>query len=234
METNISKRIEIKIQDATKIKSLQRSIDNGEFENKSKFGDCRTELFNYGWNYAANLRDEFNENTDNKIKFDNDYIVAVENRPLMNLQRFKDDEIERLSGIKNLIVDCFGDSKVYKTFSQYDAMLNYLEFLQQPELGEVAGKLNFIDYLHHPDKVALIKVLHDLIDNTKAKNVVTVLFALQEKGFIIIDKSSNAEFYNSMRKEFTFEASNSGLNGFYFKPDKISKIEINSIVNLLD
>ncbi len=131
METNTSKRIEIKSQDNERIKSLQQSIEKGEYANNSMFGDCRTELFNFGWTYAAMLRDEFDENTDNKIKFENDYKVEVESQPNIKLSYFKDSEIERIKDLKDLIVKCFGNSRVYRTFNQYILMCNYLEFLQQ-------------------------------------------------------------------------------------------------------
>lgn len=94
-------------------------------------------------------------------------------------------------------------------------------------------KYIFEDYLVHPNKKALMIKLHELIDNTKTKNIITVLKALREKGFIVIG-SSNAKLYDSMRKEFAIKISNSGANDFYFNNSKIPETEIDNIEKLLD
>lgn len=69
---------------------------------------------------------------------------------------------------------------------------------------------SFEDYIHHKDKPKLMNKLHELIDNTKAKNVAIVISALKECSFLSGYNSQNS-LYRSMRAEFNFSGNNSGL-----------------------
>ena len=69
---------------------------------------------------------------------------------------------------------------------------------------------SFEDYIHHKDKPKMMNKLHELIDNTKAKNVAIVISALKECSFLSGYNSQNS-LYRSMRAEFNFSGNNSGL-----------------------
>lgn len=92
-------------------------------------------------------------------------------------------------------------------------------------------KTKFEEYLFHTDKTELLKKLHILIDNTKTKNIVTVLIALQEKGYILIS-DSKSKLYQAMMSEFTIKITTSGANDFF--RNGIAKNDIEHIKKLLD
>lgn len=79
---------------------------------------------------------------------------------------------------------------------------------------------SFIDYIHHHNKPALMEKLHELLDITKGKIVAITITALIEL-HILAGYQSNAVLYDSMRKEFGEIGSNSGLNNFLNKNNKI-------------
>lgn len=75
---------------------------------------------------------------------------------------------------------------------------------------------DFIAYLHHDNKNALVEKLHELIDGKRGKLVVTIIIALEKLNFIG-GYETRAVLYNAMRDEFGDIGANAGLNEFYNK-----------------
>lgn len=91
----------------------------------------------------------------------------------------------------------------------------------------------FSDYLHHRNKVALIKKIHELIDHTKGKNVAITIAALTELGYLARN-TSRKSLYNSMRIEFEDIGADFGID-YYLKVVKtfIPPEELNSAKKIL-
>jgi hypothetical protein len=78
----------------------------------------------------------------------------------------------------------------------------------------INSKKSFADYLHHSNKQALMKKLHELLnDQSKAKDVAITISALIELAFIA-NYGSKKKLYAAMRDEFLFICSDSGINDF--------------------
>lgn len=93
--------------------------------------------------------------------------------------------------------------------------------------------LEFSDLLHHHNKDALMIKIHELLDDTKGKNIAITITALKKLGFISGYKSNNCLF-NSMRKEFGDIGSTSGLNNFLNINNKlISNEQLEPIIKIL-
>ena len=111
---------------------------------------------------------------------------------------------------------------------------DYFEHIEKskPDIGNTKSKL-FNDYLYHENKPALILKLHELLDNTKGKQVAIVIKALQSLNYIA-GYSSKSILYSSMRKEFGEIGSDSGLNDF-LNPNgnKLSDSDISTCVEIL-
>jgi len=75
---------------------------------------------------------------------------------------------------------------------------------------------DFIDYLHHENKEALLKKLHELLDNEKGRVVAITIKALEKLGFISV-LGKRADLYKCMEKEFGYIGASQGLNDFYVK-----------------
>jgi len=86
----------------------------------------------------------------------------------------------------------------------------------QTKINKEPKEKSFADYLNHPNKVALMAKLHELIDNEKAKKIAMVIFALKELNFCVFDKKE--EIYRTLNKEFgdtsTKQAKNAHLHLF--------------------
>lgn len=91
---------------------------------------------------------------------------------------------------------------------------------------------NFISYLHHDNKNALIQKLHELIDGKRGKLVATIIIALEKLNFIG-GYETRAALYNVMRDEFGDIGANAGLNDFMANDYKISEIELNRYIEIL-
>jgi len=89
----------------------------------------------------------------------------------------------------------------------------------------------FISYLQHPNKEALIKKLHELLDNSEGKPVAKTIRALIECSFITGYKS-NEQLYRAMRKEFGEIGASAGLNSFLNENGK--KIIENDIITTVE
>jgi hypothetical protein len=100
----------------------------------------------------------------------------------------------------------------------------YFEYVKlqtpQPEAAE-QSKVNsgkpqskpFINYLHHSDKEALIQKLHELLDKEKCKTVAITIKSLIDLSYLAGYDSKN-KLYDTVRNEFNFSGTNSGLNKF--------------------
>ena len=89
----------------------------------------------------------------------------------------------------------------------------------------------FADYLHHENKDALMKKLHELLDNAKGKNVAFVIKSLEELKYLAGYNSRN-ELYASMKNEFGNFGSNQSVNDF-LNPNN-SKIHHSDIAPYLE
>jgi len=116
--------------DTLRSKRIEFMMKNLDYSNEILV-ETKNSLLDFGHYILGELSDEFDDNTDHAIKFENDYDVAVNYQPKTTRLYFKDSEIERLTDIKNLIIKCFGNKRVYRMLNQYISMCNYLEFLQQ-------------------------------------------------------------------------------------------------------
>ncbi len=82
--------------------------------------------------------------------------------------------------------------------------------------GRKVEEKDFIFYLHHENKDALMKKLHELLDGKKGKMVAITLKALERLVFIsVIDNRSI--IYKAMRKEFGDIGSDQGINSIIVK-----------------
>lgn len=91
---------------------------------------------------------------------------------------------------------------------------------------------DFISYLHHDSKDALMEKLHELIDGKRGKLVATIIIALEKLNFIG-GYETRAALYNVMRDEFGDIGANAGLNDFITKSYKITDAEINRYIEIL-
>jgi hypothetical protein len=92
---------------------------------------------------------------------------------------------------------------------------------------------SFVDYLHHENKEALMKKLHELLDNRKGKAVAIGIKALISLSFIAGYKSKN-ELYKAMEKEFGYIGSNAALNDFLNEnSQKLSENDISPTIEIL-
>jgi len=95
------------------------------------------------------------------------------------------------------------------------------------------NKINFSNYLYHPNKDALMNKLHEILDNSKGKNVAITIMALARLSYIVGYKS-NKILYNSMRKEFGDIGKDSGLNFFQNENNKkLYENDINQVIEIL-
>lgn len=118
-----------------------------------------------------------------------------------------------------------------RAFKAWEVVIDNLTYFEKAALQQEES--TFSDYLKHPNKEELMIKLHGLIDNTRTKNIVTVLKALENKNYIHIG-TSNAKLYQAMRKEFSITITDDGANKFYFGNSSITENEIKNIENLLD
>lgn len=80
-----------------------------------------------------------------------------------------------------------------------------------PQNEQLINRKRFIDYLHHPQKDALMKKLHELLDGNKGKVVAITIKALEQLGFIPVP-DSRAALYKAMREEFGDIGSDQSIN----------------------
>jgi len=92
---------------------------------------------------------------------------------------------------------------------------------------------NFIDYIHHHNKPALMNKLHELLDEAKGKNVAITIAALIKLSFLV-GYPSKAVLYNSMRNKFGEIGANSGLNSFLNSGNnKLTEMDIKPTLEIL-
>lgn len=93
--------------------------------------------------------------------------------------------------------------------------------------------LPFEKYLYHVNKPALMNKLHQLLDNSKGKEVAVVIQALKDCGFLYGYNSRNS-LYKSMEKEFGYIGNYSGLN-FFFNTNnpKLDSQQVECVKNIL-
>ncbi|MFC4676298.1 hypothetical protein [Dysgonomonas termitidis] len=91
---------------------------------------------------------------------------------------------------------------------------------------------NFADYLHHENKNALMKKLHELLDGKTCKTVAITIKALTDLSYLIYGSKNN--LYDTMRKEFSFSGTDSGLNKFLNSNNNgLSEIDIKPTKDIL-
>jgi hypothetical protein len=92
----------------------------------------------------------------------------------------------------------------------------------------------FSDYLHHSNKGALMKKLHELLDGKKGKYAATIIRALKECGYLVGYESYN-KLYESMKTEFGEIGNISGINSFLNESNKcyLKKEDIAPTINIL-
>lgn len=91
---------------------------------------------------------------------------------------------------------------------------------------------DFVSYLHHGNKDALMEKLHELLDGKKGKLVATIIIALEKLSFIG-GYETRSSLYNSMKNEFGNIGEDSGLNDFISKSYKISDKDLNRYIDIL-
>ena len=115
-------------------------------------------------------------------------------------------------------------SQLYNDY--FKQLIDYIDdLLLKKDISQFSNK-EFVDYLHHPNKNALMVKLHELLDNERGKTVAIVIQSLKNLRFISGYKS-NAVLFNSMRKVFGDIGTNSGINNFLsYDGTKLDKSDI--------
>jgi len=117
-----------------------------------------------------------------------------------------------------------------KRIEQINSLINTIETKiellkpenQEPKQTEIKP---FIDYLQNCDKVKLMKMLHELLDNAKTKDFARFMIALKELNYLHIPSPRN-HLFQAMRDRFKNIGSDSGMNG-YFADNGSEKLKIN-------
>ncbi len=92
---------------------------------------------------------------------------------------------------------------------------------QEPKQAEIKA---FVDYLQNCDKVKLIQMLHELLDNAKTKDFARFMIALKELTYLHIPSPRN-HLYKAMRDRFKNIGTDSAMNG-YFADNGAEKLKI--------
>lgn len=113
---------------------------------------------------------------------------------------------------------------------------NYLEYTAatyKQKLKTVKVEQDFESLLHHDRKTALMKALHELLDDAIGKDVAIVLKSLYKLGYLAPPSNRN-ELYRIMSKAFGNIGTTQNLNSF-LKPDsmKILDTELESTIQIL-
>jgi hypothetical protein len=119
----------------------------------------------------------------------------------------------------------------------------------QPEIAEQSesktNKANtgkpqqdFVNYLHHDNKDALMKKLHELLDGRRGREVAKVLMALEDKHYLVIPTKGLDKVRESMILIFGNVGTKQSINNYYRKKDPngnyiIPQSEIQQIIELL-
>lgn len=89
---------------------------------------------------------------------------------------------------------------------------------------------SFENYLHHENKAALMKKLHELLDSKKGRAVAVVIRALTECAFINIKGN---KLYRAMEAEFGKIGAHSNINDFLNKEHKLKYNDIKATIEIL-
>lgn len=113
---------------------------------------------------------------------------------------------------------------------------NYLEYTAatyKQKLKPTKIEQTFESLLHHDRKTALMKALHELLDDTTGKDVAIILKSLYKLGYLAPPSNRN-ELYRIMRRTFGNIGTTQNLNSF-LKPDsiKILDAELESTIQIL-
>jgi len=90
----------------------------------------------------------------------------------------------------------------------------------------------FINYLRHPKKEKLLKILHELLDNKKGKIYARTILALQKSDFLKMPER-RAILYRAMQIEFGDIGNHKGINTF-LAPNALTDLEINETIRLIN
>lgn len=103
--------------------------------------------------------------------------------------------------------------------------------LKRPSTNDNTPK-NFIDYIQHPNKNAMLSRLHELLDNKKGKIVAITIIAMEKLGFIG-GYESRSTLYKTMRIEFGDIGTDAGLNDFFTNRHKIAQTDFEQYTTIL-
>lgn len=215
----------ITLKDGTKTKG--ETIVEQKFSIKENYTPENYEATNLtrdGLVVISQLRREF-ENTDFSTKFADDLKAFKIEFPGTTKNDFIEDETTRLNKIKEYIQQCLPDN--YSDFQEYQIVNSYLHFIQTPDQNQEPKQAEikaFIDYLQIGDKVKLMTMLHELLDNAKTKDFARIIIALKELNYIHIPSPRNLLF-KAMRDRFKNIGADSGMNS-YFADNGAEKLKI--------
>lgn len=156
-----------------------------------------------------------------KRDLERDFARDMLNREQKHIKNFSDDFDYISIEEKNLLLE-YG-----KNYLEYTAT-TYQQELKPAKIEQTLEAL-----LHHDRKIALMKTLHELLDNKTGKDVAIVLKSLYKLGYLAPPSNRN-ELYRIMKKTFGYIGTTQNLNSF-LNPDstKILDAELESTIQIL-
>jgi hypothetical protein len=182
------------------------------------------------------LFDKFFETLLHKINTEGDLkLIDINIQTFKQIKKELSEKGEYLANASDSL-EIFCCKKLYEQQHQYiDKVLTKLKELQsiylpnstvsevqiqsqsqpQPQQSKTkrAEEKSFADYLHHPNKDALMKKLHELFRNAKGKKVALLIKSLEELHYLAGYNSKN-ELYASIKAEFGDFGSIQSVNDF--------------------
>lgn len=208
---------------------MRTKVILSEIEDNKNGADPATKLRRSGFVVIFQLKNEF-EDKEFKTKFENDLEAFKIEFSGATKSTFIEAETTRLNKIKKYLQECLSD--YYSDFQEYQTVNSYLEFIREPDRNQEPKQKEikpFIDYLQNCDKVKLMEMLHELLDNAKTKDFARFMIALKELGYLHIPNPRN-ELYKSLREDFKYIGADAGMNSYLsedIKPGVKQKTKIN-------